>query len=234
MSLEFVITGTGRSGTGFAAALFTAADLPCGHEVVFTDKPGLLDRAAPRHGLVAIAKEPVGRLKEELRRRRTSVRGDASWMAVPRLRRFHGISFLQLRHPLLVIRSFVGTRFFSDSTKYGAQRRFAAAHFDISGDDVRDAMRWWVQWNSLAAPYATRIYRLEALDEGLFAELLAILGVDQSARRAEAALAVVPPDVNSSSQRGYSPGDIEWGDLPAGRQKLALESLARRYGYQIE
>src|SRR3546814_4600428 len=31
----FLITGAGRSGTGWAAALFTALGYPCGHETVF-------------------------------------------------------------------------------------------------------------------------------------------------------------------------------------------------------
>src|SRR3546814_6093748 len=31
----FLITGCGRSGTGWAAALFTALGYPCGHETVF-------------------------------------------------------------------------------------------------------------------------------------------------------------------------------------------------------
>src|SRR3546814_17246719 len=31
----FLITGAGRSGTGWAAALFTALGYPCGHDTVF-------------------------------------------------------------------------------------------------------------------------------------------------------------------------------------------------------
>ncbi len=234
VSIEFVVTGTGRSGTAYAAALFTAAGLPCGHEGVFNDKLGLLDRGAPRRGLLPIVKAPAGRLKEEMRRSHSTLRGDASWMAVPRLPRFQGKSFLQLRHPLLVIRSFVGTRFFSDVEAHHRQRNFAAAHFEIRGEDVIDAMRWWVHWNRLAVPFATRIYQLEALDIALLSDLLGVVGVDQTASRAEIAFASVPGDVNSSARRGCQPGAIEWADLPSGCDKLALEGLALRFGYDLE
>jgi len=231
--VKFVVTGTGRSGTGFAAALFTAAGLPCGHEAVFREKPGLLDRGAPRKGAKARAKEPIGRLREDLRRRRTMLQGDASWMAAPRLRRFRGVSFLQLRHPLLVVRSFVGTRFFSDSTQHRAQRSFAAAYMQITGDDVFDAMRWWVVWNELGAAWATNVYRIEALDQQVFAGMLGLLNARAPIARAERAFAEVPSDVNSSQRRGDRAGNLNWSDLPSGKEKKDLEISARRFGYEI-
>src|SRR3546814_14379346 len=42
MTAPFLITGCGRSGTAWAAALFTELGYPCGHEVQFA-----YDRTAP-------------------------------------------------------------------------------------------------------------------------------------------------------------------------------------------
>lgn len=229
--MQFVVTGTGRSGTGYTADLFTAAGLRCGHEQVFRATPVFGERAAPRQGLVAALKGPVARGRETLHRRRSGFDGDASWMAAPRLARFEGVSFLQLRHPLPVIRSFMGTRFFSEPSRNPGQHGYAAAFFTPTGDDMVDAMRWWVFWNDLAREHATVVYRLEDLDEFAFAGMLDLVGAEDPALRAAEAFHAVPADVNSSTRRGDRPGVIGWGDLPTGEARDRLESAMLRYGY---
>lgn len=229
--MRFVITGTGRNGTGYAAQLFTAAGLRCGHEEVFTVKPGRGERAAARSGIVARAKEPLGRLREDGRRRRAPFDGDASWMAAPRLKSFAGTSLLQLRHPIPVVRSFMGSRFFSEPAPHNVQHRFAAAYLSPTGDDVVDAMRWWVLWNEMAGEHADEIYALESLDATLFARLLSRIGVSDASARATEAFAAVPHDVNSSARRGDRPGSLNWDDLPEGVDKARLEEAATRWGY---
>lgn len=231
--MRFVVTGTGRSGTGYAAHLFTAAGLPCGHEAAFTDKPAWGETAAPRAGFVARAKEPLGRLRENRRRDSLTLAGDASWMAVPRLAEFHGPTFLQTRHPIPVIRSFVGTRFFSDPTVAGAQHRYAAAFMRPTGNDVVDAMRWWVLWNQMAEKSATRWWQVEELDAVLLTDLLIDLDVDDPGERAHRAFAQVPHNVNSGASRGDHPGDLTWDDLPDGEDKDELEAVAARFGYAV-
>jgi len=232
MVLRFVITGTGRCGTGYTAALFQAAGLQCGHEDVFKEKPGLWDKAAPRSGLVARLKEPLGRVKEEVRRRHTTLDGDASWMAVPRLERFKGVRFLQLRDPLKVVSSFTGTRFFSREPK--VQNRFAAAHFRVTGDDVRDAMRWWVEWNRLGAKGADLVYRIEDLDTDQFAEMLKMVGgVRDPQGAAIRAFAAVPSNVNAARAHTSSRRDLSWNELPEGPEKEALWTAALEFGYEV-
>jgi hypothetical protein len=155
-------------------------------------------------------------------------------MAVPRLARFKGVSFLQLRHPLLVIRSFVATRFFSNPKANKAQRSYAAAYFSITGDDVTDTMRWWVYWNELAARHANLCYRVEDLDVPLFANMLDMIGFDGDAQTtADTVIAKVGRDVNSSASRGDTPGQLRWSDLPEGEDKERLEVTARRWGYTL-
>ena len=228
--LRFVITGTGRCGTNYTADLFTAAGLRCGHEEVFTAYAGFGEPwTAEQSGLVELMKNPVRRARVELRRRRTELHGDSSWMAVPRLPGFTGVSFLQLRHPLDVVRSFTGTRFFTrEPTR---QNRFADHYFTPVGNDVVDAMRWWVAWNDRAAEHATCVYPMEALNEDSFAGMLRRVGGDPA--RAGQAIRAVPVGINSGTQRGERPLDLSWDDLPGGQPKKQLAAAAQRYGYDI-
>lgn len=235
MSLRFVVTGTARSGTGYIAELFRAAGLRCGHEIWFTWVPGVRDRQTiPRTGLRMRLRGPMSRLKEEWRRRRQGLDGDASWMAVPSLTRFKGMVFLQLRHLLAVISSLVSHRFFSDRSRHNVWLHFARAHFRSMGDDVLDAMRWGVQWNTWADSHADLTYRLEEIDVPLLTEILTMLGVEDPEFRAEDALATVPVTVNSAQSRGVTVRRLSWDDLPGGSAKQRLREAAERYGYSLE
>lgn len=235
MSLRFVVTGTGRSGTGYIAQLLRAAGLRCGHEDWFTWVPGVRDhQTIPRTSLRMRLRGPMSRLREEWRRRRQRLDGDASWMAVPSLMRFKGMVFLQLRHPLAVISSLVSHRFFSDPSRYGVWLRFAHAHFQGTGDDVLDAMRWWVQWNAWADPHADLTYHLEELDVPLLTDMLDMLGLEDPESRARHSLATVPVTVNSAQSRGVTVRRLSWDDLPSGAAKQRLREAAASYGYSLE
>lgn len=92
--LQFVVTGTGRSGTVYASTLLTRAGIPCEHEKWFRPQPGLGDPAMLFTGRrwAQPFTAPLLGLREELRRRKrasdSGIVGDASWLAVPRLHRF--------------------------------------------------------------------------------------------------------------------------------------------------
>jgi hypothetical protein len=221
VGLRFVVTGTGRCGTSYTADLFTAAGMSCGHEMAFRGYAALGERGVSPRGL-------AGRMRESLHRRTLGVEGDSSWMAVPRLDKFSGTTFLQLRDPLRVISSFVGLRFFSRS-EMRRPRHYAAMHFPFSDDDLLDSMRWWVDWNSRAAPYADLIYRIEDLNEELFGTMLQMVGADPT--RARDALATVSTSTNSHVHRGFQGPDLSWDALPPGRERDQLEAAARRFGY---
>jgi hypothetical protein len=152
-------------------------------------------------------------------------------MAVPHLSHFRGVRFLQVRHPLAVVSSFTGTRFFTRPPK--AQNRYASRWFDPVGDDVLDAMRWWVRWNELAEPHADFVVPLEAIDERMLASMLRRIGVvgDVDAR-AERAFAAVATNVNAERSAGKL--ELGWGDLPVGPERDALARCARRFGYEPE
>lgn len=228
--MRFVVTGTGRSGTGYAAALFNAAGLRCGHEAVFRAQPAFLERAG-RRTVLGRLRAPVGRMRESAHRLRNDYDGDASWMAVPRLDRFRGLTLLQTRHPLPVIRSFMGTRFFSNPDAHQHQRGYAAAHFDMVGDDVIDGMRWWTYWNDRAARHADVVYAIETIDAALVEQVLRLLDEPDVERRAARAVQTASPGVNSAERRGVARGRLAWSDLPSGADRDELAAAAARFGY---
>ena len=229
--LRFVVTGTGRSGTGYASKLFTAAGLPCGHEDYFDVWPAIGEVGVQRDMPMMLIRRPYHRVRESQRRRRLAIVGDASWMAVPRLVRFKGLSMLQLRHPAKVVRSFLATGFFTDMSTHRRQRGYALRYFGLTGDPIEDALRWWVEWNRRAAQHCDIVFALESLSPELLAGILHRLGVKEPHERSEAAFAAVPRDVNSSEHRGLSRSRLEWADIPETHVKHLVAEQAASWGY---
>lgn len=236
----FVVTGCGRSGTGYLAALLTAAGRPCGHEAFFQPDTLVVPPAfrAPR--------------------------GDASWLAAPFVSRLpRGTVVVHLvRDPLEVVRSHLGIGFFSMGPQPPAirlqnavelvrrsfgwpTRRFVRRDFlrfverhdpEIlrGASELHRCLRYWVRWNRLvergaeeaAAPYVR--VAVERLDPEGVVSLLGMLGTQASPARVGNALASVPRDTNTRAR-----------DERLGREQLlaadedgALTDLAARYGYR--
>jgi hypothetical protein len=187
--IQLLVTGTGRCGTGYVAELLTAAGIPCGHEDVYTPW-GIVTQP----GLAA----------------------DASWLAVPSLKAFHGRLVQLVRHPLAVIRSFVSIGFFREHLDW-PHRAFAFQHFERTGPEISDAMRWYLQWNARIEPYASIRIRVEDLP-GRLPDL-----VGRPISWSEE-----PPHTTNGRPRS----DI--GPLPGGPLLEELRGMALRYGYQLE
>ncbi len=128
-NLEYLVVGTGRSGTLYAAKLLTALGFPCGHERIFngsdlSELPRLMDRdsdnsACGKHFGLEFAGRPVA---------------ESSYMAVPFLdheslkdcRIIHVV-----RDPLKVIRSFLNNLLFFREARANfrhAQEQFLYEH----------------------------------------------------------------------------------------------------------
>jgi len=133
--IQFLVTGTGRCGTGYAAELLTSAGIPCGHEDVYTPW-GIF----PQPGLDA----------------------DSSWLAVPHLEAFQGRVVHLVRHPVEVVRSFISIGFFREHLTW-PHRAFAFRHFKRTGHELDDALRWTIEWNARIEPRADIRIRLEDL-----------------------------------------------------------------------
>lgn len=196
---KFIITGTGRCGTKFTATLLSEVGIPCGHENYFNPK------YPKRYGLV----------------------GDASWLAVPYLPTYRGTVIHQVRDPLGVISSLAGTRFFSDEDTHGPFHSFACQHFAVTGDDLADAMRWYVEWNQRVEPHSSFRFRIEDISSELLRTLASEVGEPQPEPSAiEEALARVPSTLNSRKRRL-----LGWDNLPESPIKAELRRVATRYGY---
>ena len=227
--MRFLVTGCSRSGTTYAARVFSALGIPCGHEAVFN-----------------IFRVRAGDPAPELDHPKWE--GDASFLAVPFLETLPAgtVVLHQTRHPLEVIRSHMGIRFFADPVEPSPY--LADNHVDFLGvieqccpeifrerDECARCVQYWVQWNRLVER-AARIsgldyirYRLEDLDSGLLRRLMARIGMEVPNERVEAALAAVPRDAN------HRPRDesITLSRIPEGPVRDAIRRAARDYGYAL-
>lgn len=196
---RFAVVGTGRSGSGFISRVFRAAGVECGHEEWF------------------VPSGPGGR---------SGLDGDSSWLAVPHLDDFAGPVLHQVRHPLDVIRSLAGIRMFSD-VAHGPYRWFMYAHLPgLVGDDLLDAMRWYVEWNRRCEVHATVRYRVEAVDAARLGQLCAAVGAPVAPAVAEEALGAVSNRFNARPRAA-----LTWDDLPAGPLRDRVQEMAEAYGY---
>jgi hypothetical protein len=112
----FVVTGCARSGTTYMAAVLSGLGLRVGHEVVFGPRVRAFTGWHGQHG-------------------------DSSWLAAPFLDQIDdALVFHQIRHPLKVVRSLVGVRFFAD-------RGPAFLH----GDDAYTRAKWAMRERLMAS-----------------------------------------------------------------------------------
>jgi hypothetical protein len=198
-SPRFVIVGTGRCGTGYTAKVLTEGGIPCGHEEIYRGR-----RITKTWRLI----------------------GDASYLAVPHLADFPGIVLHQVREPVAVVRSLVGTRFFDRTDHY---LEIVARYLELTGDPVVDAMRYWIDWNHRCEHHADLTYRVEDLPDRL-PEIVTLIDPGKTGS-VMAAAARVSTSTNTR-QRAEEIGSID--DLPGGKQKDRLVEMGRRYGYDLQ
>lgn len=227
--MRFVVTGLSRSGTKYAAKLWTHLGYRCGHESVFN-----IFKVAGGRGGAAL---PTGFADRD---------GDSSFLAAPWVRDLpkETVVLHQTRDPLEVIRSHLGIRFFADPpvpSMYLADNHadfvaYIARHCpEVTAESTEEArcMRYWVAWNSLISESAACAglpyfrYRLEDLDRDLVRRMVEALGDEADDALVDDALASVSRTTNSR-QRDDSVG---WGDLTEGPAKSALLHAAGAYGY---
>lgn len=242
----FVVTGVGRSGTGYMAALLSSIGFRCGHERVFTP---FLDRA-PTRGTFS---------------------SDSSWLAGPFVRQLPAgtVVLHQVRDPLAVVRSMLGTRFFDETFRLpvpqrarrlafvaksttlftlgcgpmpvrvpqradylGFVRRHTPEVFTTEEQTVR-AMRHWASWNRLVAEAAEESalhylrYRVEDLDVRLLTKIVSMLHREIAHEKLVSALTQVPRDTNARQRSA----EFNWKSIPYSEETESIGRLATMYGY---
>lgn len=136
--MKLVVTGTGRSGTGWAAATLNSAGIFAGHERVFTPKTVKPRTFIDWYGYHA----------------------DCSWLAVPRLPLMNVRAALIVRNPLDVVASMQHIGFGKGMHDNG--------HAEIATEygmtpDLDGYLRFWLQWNQRAFPNAEAVFTFDQL-----------------------------------------------------------------------
>lgn len=177
--MKLIVVGTGRSGTGYMAALLNACGVRSGHEDVF--KPAVvLGRQLPEWG---------------------DWEADASWMAVPmlgwlRTARAHHVVLIT-RHPADAVRSLLGLGIFDRWDDYQAVIREVTPLTMAQPTAPDRALAHWVAWNTAASLCADEVIQLEQLAPGHLVPWLQAMGKDAAA--VEPAFDAVPRNVNDKA-----------------------------------
>lgn len=191
------VIGTGRCGTGYMRRLLEAHDVKAGHEWWWRG-----DLPDPRPGLDV----------------------DCSWLALPQLEaaEWTGPTVHITRHPVQVVRSLVGIRFFAPSQLGSPFQRFALRHCPaVAGlPPVAAAVEWWCQWNARCAAVADLTVPIEGVASWKDALGAVAEALDVDLRPAIAR--GIPTDVNHRRRAEHVGADLVWS-LVGGR--------AKAYGY---
>jgi hypothetical protein len=213
--LAVVVTGTGRSGTGYAAQWLTSAGIPCGHETFFYFRG--LEGAATRL------------------RRYPELVAEASWMAAPYLecpQLKDALVVHQVRHPKSVIESCVrhppGT-----TPAYLAFLEHHCPEVAVWPDTLNKAAARWIHWNRYIEERTNGrpvfVWRVEDGEDGLldFLHGHRLLDKDRLDRD------VLFDDTTYNSHRPDAPASVTLADIAPELREPLLE-LCNRYDYEWE
>jgi hypothetical protein len=205
-AIDFLITGTPRSGTGYIAQILSYLGIECSHERMFN---------------------PWEVHYEEMRSDSRKW-GDSSWMAVPYLGKIPPITkvFHIVRDPLKTINSIIRTRQVDWPSDY---RAFLALHCwgdsNYCPTDIAPAAQYfWVTWNSMIelSGRVTRRFQVERV--GDIVDIVSDIepGLELDPARLEEALKAVPTTYNTKEGKNFlTESELE--------EKIVI--MGRRYGY---
>lgn len=136
---RIVVTGSGRSGTGWCAAILNSAGIFSGHENVFTP----------------LTARPLAYIDWY------GYKADCSWLAVPRLPLMNVRAALVIRNPLDVVASMAHIGF-GVEPHVNQFTHLAVTEGDMS-PDLDGYLRFWVNWNRQAFPVCEAVFTLDQL-----------------------------------------------------------------------
>lgn len=203
----FLITGCGRSGTAWAAAMMTALGRPCGHEAQFTVT------ARPEPGTLPAS--------------------DSSWLAAPFVADLPARTSIvrMMRDPDAVVQSAVQRGFLRDVEEPFAA--YALRHCPIIGgatDWLGRVIRWATFWD---APLITVPHRTIYLEAPHLAELRRLTRETITPSMVGDAMTLVGrPNANADEPSKVLHHRPTIADLYEHRDGHLLIDRAERYGYR--
>lgn len=217
---EFIVTGTGRSGTGFTAAFLTALGIPTGHEEV-------LNPYYPYDANDLSRDWPEG------------LRGDASWLAVPHLAQIKSLDSSPaiihvVRNPLHVMRSMVGIGWLSRIGIHKAYEEFAIRHLPeiyhewdgtrVKGEILQRCAVFYDHWIQEIGKFEPTFWKLEDLSRAIKARSMVnnMIGEQVSYGQIVSARESVPQNLNARPREE----NLQWEHLPD-----KLIAYAQMFGY---
>jgi hypothetical protein len=166
---DFVVTGTGRCGTGLCMIVLKQMGVPASHEAFFT-----LDRRSFDAGdRVAYDRHPTN---------------DVALMAAPFLRQVGKPALHLVRNPLDVVNSFLHLQL--SPTAPHEITDFINHFVTLEGDSAPELWAdYWIKWNRMCAEEAAVTVQVEALSAGQISDvfLAPIIGVPGFAAQWQAA-----------------------------------------------
>ena len=238
-NLKFIVTGTGRSGTVFAAKLLTKLGIPCGHECIFNYEP--FDKIARKlydpklrelsycstHDL-SIKKDNPEELEKWTEGEKTIA--ESSYMAAPYLNlpELKNVKIIHLiRNPLKVISSFVKSlNYFSQNNPtneweikiYNNLRNLRNIHTQIER-----ACFYYCKWNELIENNSKKHKYIICKLENITNNNLFYNFIDKTKQEIE-----LPKNVNAINKREEN---FKITDIPIGPVKEEFIKKISQYGY---
>lgn len=208
MASDFLVTGCGRSGTGWAARLFTELGYPCTHEGQFN-----LTRSGPLRG------------------------GESSWLAIPRLDSLDPATPVLriMRDPYEVVVSAVVRGFLRDVSEpyaaYAVQHCPEILHGPGRHSAVARVIRWVALWDQPLLARKVHGLRVEASVRDV---RLAVKRVTGNAHLRDAAVSSALGRVGTAINSGDRPARVRPTErLYLNRQPdgALIRQRAERFGY---
>lgn len=214
---NFIITGVGRSGTGYISKLLRQLNITCGHENVFrpeTIKPDF-----------------------------SNFEGDASWLAAPYIQKLpsNTVVLHQIRHPVMVAKSFIGIGFFDQNptNDHAPYLKFLNqfSRFDMLQSREERFMFHWINWNKYIEQQVEKTehhyfrYKLEDLTpDGICELVLKPIGVERTINDVELA----QKEIGTTTNRRTRDLFINRTSLSAYAIFTEFEAAAEKYGYILK
>jgi hypothetical protein len=203
---RYLITGVGDASLHFVAAVLSSASLPTGVGRMF--RPDGYE-ASP------------------------TIRGDASWMALPWLGRFQGYVLHVTRHPLALLDVYLESRLFSGDPSFSSRFTHALTFTKEHAPEVWDqpselerAMAFVWIWNRRIEEKAHARVQVETVTGNDLVDMVRYAGAMHQGWELQVAVDQVRAEVTIPDPA------LGWDDLPDGMLKRNLRKLADDYGYE--